>query len=95
MRFIEYLANMFGTDVRTTISSIFNGTFSTAVGIELSKYKILTIGTFNFEFEKHIVGMFWAVCTCIVITVLSFCLNEMMKSIKAKIKNRKDKKNGV
>lgn len=95
MRLIEYIANMLGTDVKTTISSLFNGTFSTAVGIELSKYKILTIGAFNFEFEKHIVGVFWAACTCIVITILSFCLNETMKTIKAKIKKRRDKKNGV
>lgn len=92
MRFIEYIANMLGTDVKTTITSLFNGTFSTAVGIELSKYKILTIGTFNFEFEKHIVGVFWAACTCIVITILSFCLNETMKSIREKIKRIKSKK---
>ena len=82
----ERIANMLNTDTSTLWKSLFSGSTSTGAGIYITQLNL------NWEFSLNVVNVFWALITCILMTLISLTITDCYKSIKKRIIEKREKK---
>jgi len=83
---LKHIADMLGTDSSTLGKSMFSGGTSTGVGIYITQLQL------EWQFDINIVNIFWALVTCVLMTFVSLLITDCYKSVKAKLKAKREKK---
>lgn len=78
------IAEVLGTDLPTLYKSIFTGSTSTGVGY------LATAVNNNWNIELHLIDIFWALITCILLTLVSLLITDCYKTLKKKFFSKKD-----
>lgn len=82
----DKLAGMLGTDTTTLYKSLFSGSTSTGAGIYITKISL------DWQFDVNFVNVFWALITCVLMTLVSLTITDCYKSVKKRIIEKREKK---
>lgn len=83
---LRQIAEMLGTDPNTLGKSMFSGSTSTGAGIYITQMQL------EWQFDVNIVNIFWALVTCVLMTLVSLFITDCYKSVRGKIRKRKEEK---
>jgi hypothetical protein len=75
----QKIAQMLNTDLSTLYKSVTVGSTSTAVGA------VAKAANQGWETQIHLIDIFWALLTCVLLTLTSLLITDLYKTIKKRI----------